>query len=130
MSSNVSCVFSSGDKASVEKAFAAAKHVSEVRVNSQRLIGFPMEPRAVVAKYEPSSQKTRIHTPSQGLLSIQGYLSQCTGLSPEQMEIVTQDVGGSFGLRTAAYSEHVGVVIGSRLLHQAVKWLEHDLKFF
>jgi carbon-monoxide dehydrogenase large subunit len=123
MSSNVSCVFSSGDKASVEQAFAKAKHVSEVRVNSQRLIGFPMEPRAVVAKYDASSQKTRIHTPSQGLLSIQGYLSQCTGLAPEHMEIVTQDVGGSFGLRTAAYSEHVGVVIGSRLLHQAVKWV-------
>ncbi len=123
MTGNVSCVFSSGDKAPVERAFASAKHTSQVCVNSQRLIGFPMEPRAVVAKYDPLSQQTTIHTPSQGFLSIQGYLSQCTGLKPEQMLIVTQDVGGSFGLRTAAYSEHVGVVIASRLLNQAVKWV-------
>ncbi len=123
MANNVSCVFSSGDKASVEQAFAIAKHTSQVCVNSQRLIGFPMEPRAVVAKYDAVTQQTTIHTPSQGLLSIQGYLSQCTGLKPEQMLIVTQDVGGSFGLRTAAYSEHVGVVIATRLLNQAVKWV-------
>ena len=123
MTSNVSCVFSSGDLSSVEQAFSKAKHVSEVRVNSQRLIGFPMEPRAVVAKYDASSGQTTIHTPSQGLLSIQGYLSQSTGLKPEQMKIVTRDVGGSFGLRTAAYSEHVGVIIASRLLGAAVKWV-------
>jgi carbon-monoxide dehydrogenase large subunit len=123
MSGNVSCVFSSGDLPSVEQAFAHAAHVSEVRVNSQRLIGFPMEPRAVVAKYDAQTGQTTIHTPSQGLLSIQGYLSQTTGLKPEQMHIVTQDVGGSFGLRTAAYSEHVGVVIASRLLGAAVKWV-------
>ena len=123
MASNVSCVFSSGDLSSVEEAFSKAAHVSEVRVNSQRLIGFPMEPRAVVAKYDAKTGQTVIHTPSQGLLSIQGYLSQTTGLKPEQMQIVTQDVGGSFGLRTAAYSEHVGVVIASRLLGAAVKWV-------
>ena len=123
MSSNVSCVFSAGDAQSVQAAFAKARHVSEVKVNSQRLIGFPMEPRAVVARYDASSGQTTIHTPSQGLLSIQGYLSQTTGLKPEQMHIVTQDVGGSFGLRTAAYSEHVGVVIASRLLGHAVKWV-------
>ena len=123
MASNVSCVFSSGDLSSVEEAFSKAAHVSEVRVNSQRLIGFPMEPRAVVAKYDAKTGQTVIHTPSQGLLSIQGYLSQTTGLKPEQMQIVTQDVGGSFGLRTAAYSEHVGVVIASRLLGEAVKWV-------
>jgi carbon-monoxide dehydrogenase large subunit len=123
MANNVSCVFSSGDKERVEEAFSSAKHISQVCVNSQRLIGFPMEPRAVVAKYDAFSEQTTIHTPSQGLLSIQGYLSQCTGLKPEQMHIVTQDVGGSFGLRTAAYSEHVGVVIATRLLNQAVKWV-------
>ena len=123
MANNVSCVFSSGDKERVEEAFSSAKHISQVCVNSQRLIGFPMEPRAVVAKYDALSEQTTIHTPSQGLLSIQGYLSQCTGLKPEQMHIVTQDVGGSFGLRTAAYSEHVGVVIATRLLNQAVKWV-------
>ena len=123
MANNVSCVFSSGDKASAEAAFAKAAHVSEVCVNSQRLIGFPMEPRAVVAKYDAKTQKTTIHTPSQGLLSMQGYLGQSTGLKPEQMQIVTQDVGGSFGLRTAAYSEHVGVVIATRMLNQAIKWV-------
>ncbi len=120
---NVSGDFQSGDLAAVQAQFARAHHVSHLTIRSQRLFGVPMEPRAVVAFHDPATQRTRLHTPSQGLLSMQAYLAQCSGVPESEVDIVTNDVGGSFGLRTGAYSEHVGVVIASRVLGQAVKWV-------
>ena len=120
---NVSADFQSGDLAAVQAQFAKAHHVSALTIRSQRLFGVPMEPRAVVAHHDPVTQRTRLHTPSQGLLSMQAYLAQCSGVPEQDIDIVTQDVGGSFGLRTGAYSEHVGVVIAARHLGVAVKWV-------
>jgi len=76
-----------------------------------------------VAHHDALTKRTRLHTPSQGLLNMQAYMAQCSGVPVSDLEIITQDVGGSFGLRTGAYSEHVGVVMAARFLGQAVKWV-------
>ena len=111
---NLSARFADGDRVAVDAAFLAARHVSRVRVNSQRLIGMPMEPRAVVVWHDPASGVTRVHTPTQGMLGMRAALAALTGLPPEQLEIATQDVGGSFGLRGGPYSEHALLVLAAR----------------
>ena len=120
---NVSAEFEAGDAAAVEAAFAKARYVSTVRVNSQRLIPAPMEPRAVLAVYDEATDRTRVHTPTQGILGMLGFMSQSTGLPPEKLEILTQDVGGSFGIRGGSFSEHVGVAIAARVLKRPVRWV-------
>ncbi len=120
---NVSAEFEAGDRAAVEAAFALAAHTSTLRVASQRLIPAPMEPRAVVAVYDEAQDRTRVHTPTQGILGMLGFLSQATGMPAEKFEILTIDVGGSFGIRGGAFSEHVGVVIASRVLKRPVRWV-------
>ena len=120
---NVSAEFEAGDRAAVDAAFAQATHTSRLRVASQRLIPAPMEPRAVVAVYDEAQNRTRVHTPTQGILGMLGFLSQSTGMSADQFEILTIDVGGSFGIRGGAFSEHVGVVIASRVLKRPVRWV-------
>ena len=120
---NVSAEFEAGDRAAVEAAFAKAVHTSTLRVASQRLIPAPMEPRAVLAVYDEAQDRTRVHTPTQGILGMLGFLSQATGMPAEKFEILTIDVGGSFGIRGGAFSEHVGVVIASRVLKRPVRWV-------
>lgn len=120
---NVSAEFEAGDRAAVEAAFAQAAHTSTLRVASQRLIPAPMEPRAVVAVFDESQDRTRVHTPTQGILGMLGFLSQATGMPAEKFEILTIDVGGSFGIRGGAFSEHVGVVIAARVLKRPVRWV-------
>ncbi len=120
---NFSAEFEAGDRAAVEAAFAQATHTSTLRVVSQRLIPAPMEPRAVVAVYDEAQDRTRVHTPTQGILGMLGFLSQATGMPAEKFEILTLDVGGSFGIRGGAFSEHVGVVIASRVLKRPVRWV-------
>ena len=120
---NLSARYANGDKVAVQAAFQAARHVSRMRVNSQRLIGMPMEPRAVVVWHDAASGRTRVHTPTQGMLGMQASLAALTGLSAEQLEIATQDVGGSFGLRGGPYSEHALLVLAARRLGRAVSWV-------
>ena len=120
---NLSARYAEGDRAAVDAAFRAARHVSRVRVNSQRLIGMPMEPRAVVVWHDAASGITRVHTPTQGMLGMKAALAALTGLPPEQLEIATQDVGGSFGLRGGPYSEHALLVLAARRLGRAVSWV-------
>ena len=120
---NLSARFAEGDRAAVDAAFQVARYASRVRVNSQRLIGMPMEPRAVVVWHDAASGITRVHTPTQGMLGMKAALAALTGLSPEQLEIATQDVGGSFGLRGGPYSEHALLVLAARKLGRAVSWV-------
>ena len=120
---NLSLRFEAGDHEAVDRAFAAARFVSKLRVESQRLIPSPMEPRAVVAFHDRATQKTRLHAPNQGMVGMLNYLVAITKWPAESIEVVAQDVGGSFGIRSGAYSEHVLVMLAARKLGQAVRWV-------
>ena len=120
---NLSARFANGDRVAVEAAFAGAAHVSRLRVASQRLIGMPMEPRAVVVMHDATSGRTRVHTPTQGMLGMLATLTALTGVPAEQIEIATKDVGGSFGLRGGAYSEHALLVLAARKLNRPLRWV-------
>ena len=120
---NVSVHFESGDAAAVEAAFAQAAHVSHMRIHSQRLMGVPMEPRAVVVCHDESSGVTRVHSPNQGLLGLLGHLSAVTGIAVEHLQVDTQDVGGSFGVRIGPFSEHAVMVMAARQLKRPLRWV-------
>jgi len=120
---NLSLRFEAGDHEAVEEGFARARFVSKLRVESQRLIPSPMEPRAVVAVHDAASQKTRLHAPNQGMVSMLNYLSAITKWPAETIEVVAQDVGGSFGIRSGAFSEYVLVMLAARKLGRPVRWV-------
>ena len=120
---NLSARFQTGDAAATDQAFQKAVHTSRLKVVSQRLIGMPMEPRAVVVAPATGAEKIKIHTPTQGMLGMVGNIAATTGLKPDQFEVLTDDVGGSFGLRGAAYSEHVLLVMAASKLNKPVRWV-------
>lgn len=119
---NLSLHFESGDEQAVNEAFARAARVSRHCVRSQRLIGFPMEPRAVIADHDEATGRTRLFTPSQGVTGMLKAVSQASGIPAEQIDVQTYDVGGSFGLRANPYGEHVLVLLAARHLKQPVGW--------
>jgi carbon-monoxide dehydrogenase large subunit len=120
---NVSVRFEAGDAAAVDAAFARAAHVSHMRIHSQRLMGVAMEPRAVVVCHDAASGVTRVHSPNQGLLGMLGHLATVTGISVEHLQIDTQDVGGSFGVRVGPFSEHAVMVMAARQLQRPLRWV-------
>ncbi len=127
---NVSLHFSHGDKQAVDAAFKKAKHRISLTIGSQRLIGAPMEPRACNAQYDAATDVTTVYTPMQGLLGMRGALCAMTGLEAEQLDIVAEDVGGSFGVRSGAYPEAVLAILAARKLKRPVKWVAMRSELF
>jgi len=54
---------------------------------------------------------------------MRGFLAAATGLPGEKIRVVTELVGGSFGIRSFSYAEHVAVMLAAQKLGRPVKWV-------
>src|SRR5262249_19356663 len=52
---NICFEYEYGNEAAVKEAFSRAAHVTRVTVESQRILGNPMEPKAAVASYDAAT---------------------------------------------------------------------------
>jgi carbon-monoxide dehydrogenase large subunit len=120
---NLAFEFDSGDAQAVEAAFARAKYVSRLTVDSQRLVGNALEPRACLVQYDAAGDRYQFHVPLQGVGGMKGFLALVSGIDKEKIVLVAQDVGGSFGVRATAYPEYFAVMLAARRLGRPVKWI-------
>jgi carbon-monoxide dehydrogenase large subunit len=120
---NLAFEYETGDRAAVDAAFAKAAHVSRFTLRSQRLVGNPIEPRAFLASFDAASGVFTVHSPSQGMNNMRGFLSAATGHPVEKIRVITELVGGSFGIRSFSYPEHVACMLASQKLARPVKWV-------
>jgi aerobic carbon-monoxide dehydrogenase large subunit len=120
---NLAFEYESGDAAAVAAAFARAAFTSRMTMNSQRLVGSPIEPRAFVADCDAENGVVTAYAPSQGINAMRAQLSQVTRVPAEKLRVVTRDVGGSFGVRGGAYPESIALVLAAQKLGRPVKWV-------
>jgi carbon-monoxide dehydrogenase large subunit len=127
---NLAFEFESGDAAAVEAAFAQAAHVSTLTVDSQRLVGNALEPRACLVAFDASSGAYTMHVPLQGVGGMKGQLAHVSGVDKEKITLVAQDVGGSFGVRGGAYPEYFAAMLAARKLGRPIKWVASRTETF
>ncbi len=127
---NESLRFESGDLEAVDKAFSQSERTATLRIDSQRLYGAPLEPKAITVAHDAGRGITVVHTPTQGVLGMKAGLSSISGIPVEEFEIVSEDVGGSFGLRGGASAEHALLVLAARQLQRPVKWVATRSELF
>jgi aerobic carbon-monoxide dehydrogenase large subunit len=120
---NLAFEYEDGDEAAVAEAFAKAKFVSRVTAVCQRLVGNPMEPRACAASYDAATDTYTVYTPTQGINGIRNALAQIVNAAKEKVRIVADDVGGSFGIRSPAYPEHIVAMFAAKRFGRPVKWV-------
>ena len=120
---NLAFDYESGDEQAVAAAFAQAKFVSKVTAESQRLIGNPMEPRALLVAFDAASGRYTMHTLLQGQSGMRAQLMNVSGLDKDKIELIVQDVGGSFGVRGPAYPENFALMFAAKKLQRPVKWV-------
>jgi carbon-monoxide dehydrogenase large subunit len=99
-------------------------------MNSQRLVGSPIEPRAFIADCDAASGVVTVYAPSQGINGMRAQLAQVTGLPADKIRVVTRDVGGSFGVRGGAYAESIALMLAAQKLNCAVKWVAARSELF
>jgi carbon-monoxide dehydrogenase large subunit len=113
--------FDFGDPAAVEAAFAQAAHVVQLDMESPRVVGNPMEPKATLAAWD--GDVLEMWSASQGMTSLRDALAGLTGLPPDKIRLYAQDVGGAFGIRGGAYPEHAALALAAKQVGRPVKWV-------
>ena len=120
---NVCLDFHWGDDEAVDAAFESASHISRIRLDNTRMVVNAMEPRAVVAEYDAATEKFTIHVPTQGVTGYRATLAKTIFDVPvENVRVVSNDVGGSFGMKGGAFNESICALYAARKLGRAVKW--------
>jgi len=119
------CVdFHYGDGAKTEEALAKAAHVTRLRLISNRIVVCAMEPRSAVAHYEKASDRYTFHAGNQGVFGLKHQMADLLRVKPQQMRVLTGNVGGSFGMKGSPYPEYAGMFHASKLLGRPVKWTD------
>jgi carbon-monoxide dehydrogenase large subunit len=120
---NVCLDFFVGDDEATDAAFASAAHVSTVKIDSTRIVVNAMEPRCVIGEYDASTERFTVHMPTQGVMGPKNTLAKAIfKVDPDRFRIISNDVGGSFGMKGAAFVEAISVLYAARKLGRPVKW--------
>src|SRR5947207_316333 len=120
---NVAFVWEAGNREAVARAFESATHVTTLDFIVTRVAAAPLEPRAAVGEFDRRSGRYTLHTGIQAPHGLRTLLAdQVFRLPHSQLRVVTGEVGGSFGMRSGAYPEHVLVLWAAKRLGRPVKW--------
>ncbi|OLC16077.1 MAG: hypothetical protein AUH29_06080 [Candidatus Rokubacteria bacterium 13_1_40CM_69_27] len=107
----------------VAGAFARAARVARLTVRQPRLSAVTMEPRGVLASYDPYLDELTVWTSSQAPFRVRSEIAACLGFNESRIRVIAPDVGGGFGVKGSAYHEDVLVAWLARRLQRPVKWI-------
>ena len=111
-----------GDVAATDAAFARAAHVVGMKVHIGRVTGVPLEPRAALGSYDAGTGRYTLYAGSGGAVRQKRELADVLNEQPENIRVLSFDVGGNFGTRNRLYVEFGLVLWASRTLGRPVKF--------
>jgi carbon-monoxide dehydrogenase large subunit len=114
----------------VDKAFAEADHVLEETFEFGRHTAVSLEPRIVLAEYDPGTENLTIHTSSQCPHMIETVFARTLGVPEHKVRIIAPDVGGSFGLKIHTFGDEVAATAAAIKLARPVKFVADRLESF
>ena len=121
---NVGLDFHYGDSEKVAAAFAAAAHVTRLELRNNRIVVNAMEPRSAIAEYDRERQHWTLHVGCQGVFGFRNYIAGVLGVGRDKVRVLTDRVGGSFGMKQPTYAEYYCILHAARELGRPVKWTD------
>ncbi|MGH9254918.1 MAG: xanthine dehydrogenase family protein molybdopterin-binding subunit [Vicinamibacterales bacterium] len=118
------------DDSALDKAFAQADVVISQRMVNHRLVPNPIEPRGVVAHFEPGKGTLTIWSSTQNPHILRTLVAAMTGLGQNQVRAIAPEVGGAFGSKINIYAEEYVAAAVSKRLGLPVKWIEERSEGF
>lgn len=113
-----------GDADATAAALARAAHCVNRRLSISRVTAAPMEPRAVVGTWDGDSGRFTLVAGTQASHRLAAAMSAQMGLPDGGVRVVSDNCGGSFGMRNAALPEYAPVLAAARALGRPVCWAE------
>ena len=119
---------STGD---VEAALAAAPRRLSLDLTIERSACTPMEGRGVVARWDPDSSRLTVWSSTQTSTGVRGCVAAKLGLALGQVDVITPDVGGGFGVKiNHPWPEELLVPMAARTLGRPVRFTEDRREHF
>ncbi len=118
------------DDTAVDQAFADADVVISQRMVNQRLAPTPIEPRGVVAHYEPGKDTLTIWSSTQSPHMLRTFIASMNGMGEDQVRAIAPEVGGGFGCKSAGSAEECVCAAVSKRLGLPIKWVEERSEAF
>ncbi len=78
-----------------------------------------LEPRGATAWHDAAANVTTLRTCSQGAGVMRDALSNFLKCEKGQIRVITEDVGGAFGMKTGVYPEYTALIAAARAHRQA-----------
>jgi len=109
--------------AKVDEVMKSAAHVARISLRHQRINVASMEPRGGTASYDAADESYLLRVCSQGARAMRDAMAQVMGIPNAKLRVVTEEVGGAFGLKTGPYPEYVAMLIGAKKIGRPVHWM-------
>jgi carbon-monoxide dehydrogenase large subunit len=111
-----------GNVEATDQAFARAAHVVAKNFHIGRVTGVPLEPRAALGQYDAATGRYTLYAGSGGAVRQKNELIQVLGIAPENLRVLSPDVGGNFGTRNRTFVEFGLVLWAARKIGRPVKF--------
>ncbi|TAM60016.1 xanthine dehydrogenase family protein molybdopterin-binding subunit [bacterium] len=111
----------SGD---VEAAFANAAVTVSERLLNQRVAPVSIEPRGMVAHWEPGPAHLTLWSSTQIPHLLRTQMALALKVPEQRVRTIAPDVGGGFGSKLDVYAEEITAAFASRALGRPVKYVE------
>jgi carbon-monoxide dehydrogenase large subunit len=106
----------------VAEVIAKAPHVAKVSVTNQRMVVASMETRGATGVYDKTNDSYTLYACSQSADSLRALGAAVMGVPNEKLRVITEDVGGAFGMKTPIYPEYPALLVAARQLGRPVHW--------
>lgn len=107
----------------IDRAFEQAAHVVHTRLKLNRKTGVPLEPRSILAAYDPAAEAILVYASHQMPHQLQLIIADLLDLQLNKVRIICPDVGGGFGIKMHIYSEEMAVCAATKHLGRPVKYV-------
>ena len=119
------------DNGDARAAIDAAPHSLSLELTIERSASTPMEGRGTVARWDPDVGRLTMWTSTQTSTGVRAAVAVKLGLDLSQVDVITPDVGGGFGVKiNHPWPEEVLVPLAARTLGRAVKFTEDRREHF
>ena len=113
-----------GDETAIdENLFDGCEVVVSKTIINQRVAPAPMESRSAAAVWDGDGKLTA-WIPNQGAQGTKGVVAGMLGLDRDKVRVITPAVGGAFGAKFGADTEHAVVAWVARQLGKPTRWSE------
>ena len=89
-----------------------------------------IEPRAAIGSYDKAKERYTLTSCSQGVMGLKAGITAAMKTTPDKVQVITGNVGGSFGMKAQVYPEYVCILHAAKTLGRPVKWTDERSSSF